>query len=1184
MERQACLEARTGDTEGNGYDAIVVGSGYGGSIAACRLSVAGIKVCLLEKGRRWKAKDFPTDTLQIMSTVRLENQNLGISIGQKDALFQVYEQNDSLAVVACGLGGGSLVNAGVMLPTPVRAKRNSKWPKEWEKDWNTCEASAAAMLRIQSIPVKFPSARVMGEIVEGDIEQTPENLMKFSVNFDVKESSSNSMKLQQMNSCLACGNCISGCPYDAKSSTDKNYLLSAVQAGCTVRTECEVKYVIENTHEVLQQDRISRKRRRWCVYLNEIDYLTSDFVILSAGVFGTTEILFQSQMRGLMLSKTLGSGFSCNGNTVAYLAGSAAPLNGYGLDKKQMLEIPFHERPGPSISSSYTSSLGFTIQTAVLPRAYPYLLFKGITTYGWPTGYWFFHGIIDKLKHVIGIKSSQAIVLNAMGYDESDGHIMLDESTNKICFSPPHDPLLPRKVEVYQKLTKKLGGILFMSRYRSTAVHLLGGCNVSSGSSGGVCNHNGQVFDTKTSASVHSGLYVCDASLIPCSIGVNPSLAIATVAELVSRNLVHDILDYNSKRGKNFGILTVDQNSCSVADNNLDNGHDSTLLIKETLRGYVGGMPCTAYLKMKMNAQYQEGLDGQNLLSSGSHPLLKGKVGGFVIIRAIEKDKIHIIDGKVDLCMLDCRTPYTQYMYYHLLLVGSSGSKYILQGKKILNPYLFALYAWKETTTLHVTLKRVSANTGRDTMMILKGELQISFKELLKSFKSLKGNSAARFIYILLQSFVRTYLLQIPRRSHMDFIPNDPCLEPYPSSVLHKIETEDGHIISCRQWKSVQNLSGLKGEKHLSPVLLLNGYSTESYWLPTEPHDLVRTLLQEGHEIWLLQTRLHPMNPANSFTLEDIGKYDIPAAIVKILELHGPSSKIHVIAHCVGGLAIHIALMGGHVSAAHIASLSCTNSSMFFKLTPLARFKMWLPLVPVSMVILGKKNILNLLETAKTSSRHWLLKCIAYCLPRYERCTCKECEIFSGIFGNTFWHENVSPTIHQWLNEHSSTRLPMGAFPHLREICNSGFIMDSNGNNSYLIHPERMAVPTLYISGGRTLLVTPETSFLANKYMRLHQPSSRHERVVIDEFGHSDLLIGEESYEKVFPHLLSHIRLAELEGNGMMNFERKKYSKEVLDWSHDPYEGHGGFGSWSSPLAVILFFLFLLLVLVSSLM
>ena len=69
------------------------------------------------------------------------------------------------------------------------------------------------------------------------------------------------------------------------------------------------------------------------------------------------------------------------------------------------------------------------------------------------------------IRYVIGLKASQAIVLNAMGYDGSDGKIMLDKDMNKICFSPPHDPLLPKKIKAFQKLSKKLGGILFLSRY-----------------------------------------------------------------------------------------------------------------------------------------------------------------------------------------------------------------------------------------------------------------------------------------------------------------------------------------------------------------------------------------------------------------------------------------------------------------------------------------------------------------------------------------------------------------------------------------------------------------------------------------------------------------------------------------------------------------------------------------------
>ncbi|KAJ4830116.1 hypothetical protein Tsubulata_001329 [Turnera subulata] len=218
-------------SEENGYDAVVVGSGYGGSVAACRMSMAGIKVCLLEKGRKWKPEDFPTNFLAILSALRIDNRNLGFSFGPKDALFQVHQQEDSLAAVVCGLGGGSLVNCGVMLPTPVRARRNPKWPKEWDSDWEDCEASAAAMMRIQSSPTKFPIGSIMGEIVaEGEIEGNLDTSMKLSVNFDAEEHPANSSDPENMGSCTACGNCIAGCPYNAKNSTDKNYIRSAIQA------------------------------------------------------------------------------------------------------------------------------------------------------------------------------------------------------------------------------------------------------------------------------------------------------------------------------------------------------------------------------------------------------------------------------------------------------------------------------------------------------------------------------------------------------------------------------------------------------------------------------------------------------------------------------------------------------------------------------------------------------------------------------------------------------------------------------------------------------------------------------------------------------------------------------------------------------------------------------------------
>ncbi|KAL5721197.1 hypothetical protein ACHQM5_013788 [Ranunculus cassubicifolius] len=935
-----------GEGDEDGYDAVVVGSGYGGSVAACRMSMAGIKVCLMEKGRKWEAQDFPTNSFNILSAYRVENKVWGFSFGPKDALIQMFEQDDSVAAIACGLGGGSLINAGVMVSTPVRARRNKKWPKEWDSDWEVCEASAAAMLGIQSSPLEFPSSRVTRQIIEEEIEDCIPNSIKLSINFGSKESSTNSIGTRQTSSCLACGNCLSGCPYDAKNSTDKNYLAAAMKAGCTIKTGCQVQYVVRNLDECFADIDKSHKRlrRRWRVYLSATDYTLCDFVIISAGVLGTAEILFQSARRGLKVSERLGYGFSTNGNNCAYLGLSSAPLSSYGLEKDQFLRTPFGDRPGPSISSSYTSSLGFSIQPAVLPLSFPYLLFKGIVTYGWPSGYSLFHGIIEKLNHMLGLKSSQAMILNVMGYDDSDGRITLEKDSDKICFTPPHDPLLPKKIQALQKITKRLGGILFMSRKRSTSVHLLGGCNAALDPSQGVCDPNGRVFTSESSTTVHPGLYVCDASLIPCSVGMNPCLTIATAAEHVSRYLVQDSLTYKAHissliQGTSFVEKTSDPKSKGVGNEKIP-----TVLINETMRGHIGGMPCTAYLTMKMNSRVQKGCHKQITSIGEPHPFLRGKVGGYVIFKSVEKDKLYIIDGEVDMCKVDNRTPYTQYMHYYLILASGSGSRYVLEGRKIMNPFVLFSYAWWESRTLHVTI-RTLGQRNTEQKIDLTGELSLCLGDLLQSVIGLEGNAKGRFLCLLLQSFFRTYVLQTPRVNHHNFSQTDLKDKPYPPSIYHEIITEDGVFISCRQWKCKQD--PWKNEKKKSlPVLLINGYSTESYSLPTEPNDLVRTLLESEHETWLLQPRLHPLHPSNKFTLEDVAKFDIPAALKKICELHDPCAKVHVVAHCVGGLAIHIALMGGHVSANHIASLSCTNSSMFFKLTTSSMVKMSLPIIP----------------------------------------------------------------------------------------------------------------------------------------------------------------------------------------------------------------------------------------------
>lgn len=223
------------------------------------------------------------------------------------------------------------------------------------------------------------------------------------------------------------------------------------------------------------------------------------------------------------------------------------------------------------------------------------------------------------------------------------------------------------------------------------------------------------------------------------------------------------------------------------------------------------------------------------------------------------------------------------------------------------------------------------------------------------------------------------------------------------------------------------------------------------------------------------------------------------------------------------------------------------------------------------MSVLGKSKILPLFENLNESPQQWLVKSLIRLLPRYERCTCDECNVVSGVFGNAFWHENVSPTLHHWLNKQCQPQLPVSGLLQIGKIGNKGHIVDSNGKDIYLIHPERMTVPTLYITGGRTLLTTRETSLFAHQYMKLHQPGFHHKRVVVEGFGHSDVFLGEEAHKKIFPHIISHMKFVEQQRNGAatMNMEERSYKKEALSWANSNDGNGGSAGAWVSLVLLV---------------
>ena len=312
------------------YDAVVIGSGYGGGIAASRMSRAGKKVCLLERGREIVPGEYP-DTL-VEATEEVQFHTPDKQIGKKTGLFDFHVQEDINVLVGCGLGGTSLINANVSLRAVPGVWNDPRWPSELRGGdpvlMDVCYQRAEAMLRPNPYPDSYPklpkleanrkSAKSLG--MEDDFYPPPIN-----VHF---EDATNVAGIEQK-ACINCGDCVSGCNHLAKNTTLMNYLPDAWNHGAEIFCECSVKF-------------IERRDDKWVVHFEVVGdgrskfdapnlFITADIVVVSAGTLGSTEILLRTKKRGLPLSDHVGHHFSGNGDVLGFAYNNDQPINGVGF-------------------------------------------------------------------------------------------------------------------------------------------------------------------------------------------------------------------------------------------------------------------------------------------------------------------------------------------------------------------------------------------------------------------------------------------------------------------------------------------------------------------------------------------------------------------------------------------------------------------------------------------------------------------------------------------------------------------------------------------------------------------------------------------------------------------------------------------------------------------------------------
>ena len=511
------------------YDFIVIGSGFGGSVSALRLSEKGYSVGVLEMGKRYSAGDFARTNWNLRRYLWLPQLML-------HGFQQITLLRDVLVFHGAGVGGGSLVYANTLLTPPDVVFSDPRWPSEedWRAKLTPHYETARFMLGAVETPEVFAADELLKETVEEMTgREVPLHRHTVGVYFGEADREVEDPFFggegPARTGCILCGECMSGCRHDAKNTLDKNYLHLAEQRGCVIHPETRVSDVRPldgGGYEIHTERSTALFAKRPRVY-------KARGVVFSASVLGTVELLFQCKERGSLpgLSDQLGS--YVRTNSEAILAARArdakvdyshgiAITSGVHPDENTHVEIVRYGKGQDFMATMMTLLTG---GGEPWPRwlrwlgnmaRHPIRFVRATLPWGWARR----AAVVLVMQPVDSYMKLR--MKNKLWGRSLDSELEEGQSV------PTYMPLAN---DLTARLAKKMNGtpqslILEVLGNTSSTAHILGGATMARSPAEGVCDARGRVFG-------YVDMYVADGSIVPANLGVNPSLTITALSEYV---------------------------------------------------------------------------------------------------------------------------------------------------------------------------------------------------------------------------------------------------------------------------------------------------------------------------------------------------------------------------------------------------------------------------------------------------------------------------------------------------------------------------------------------------------------------------------------------------------------------------------------------------------------------------
>ncbi|KAI2629102.1 FAD/NAD(P)-binding domain-containing protein [Hypomontagnella submonticulosa] len=573
------------------YDCVVIGSGYGGGVAASRMARAGESVCLLERGKeRWPG-EYPDGTGDAVGQVHYSGEfaptwlpSKLVEGGDPTGMYHLIFGNGQNAVVCNGLGGTSLMNANVYLEADKETLQQEAWPEEIRDHPGSLDeyyAKAAAVLEPEEYPLDWP------KLPKLDLLERQAKYLNMSEKFRrVKQTTRfrngpNSCGVEMHPSALT-GQDATGLNDGSKNTTLVTYLADAWNWGADMFCEAEVRYVTKapsnQSGYIVYFAWHGRNRGHFRANLHgDLMWVHArKAVFLGAGAVGSTEILLRSRDMGLELSEKVGQNMSGNGDILGFGYNTDYEVNGMGRPSPS----PYHP-VGPCITGiidnreGHENPLdGYVLEEGTMPAALaPFLqtmleLLPGSVE---PTG----EGLVDRTKaHLASIGSrflgpyfrkgaiEKTQVYLIMSHDSNQAYLALKDDKPVLEFVGVGRSDHVKKLNgILEKATRAVGGTYVRNPWYSllgqqqVTVHPIGGAVMARDGTGstGATNHRGQLF-TGSGKEVHEGLIVTDAAVIPTALGANP---FATITALAERSVEHYCKEHK---------LTIDTRKNSTLD------------------------------------------------------------------------------------------------------------------------------------------------------------------------------------------------------------------------------------------------------------------------------------------------------------------------------------------------------------------------------------------------------------------------------------------------------------------------------------------------------------------------------------------------------------------------------------------------------------------------------------------